>query len=103
MTNIRHRIDPLDVPPVKAARRLGLSLAAFQEKLPRLLVRGFPSPDPDTGNFGLEAIDFWRRARDRHPQGELTPAPPPANDGPSPTMGERFREAQERRRHGRVA
>src|SRR6266700_2363831 len=62
---IRHRIDPGDVPATKAARRLHLTLDQFRAKLPRLLARGFPPPDPDTGNFGLEAIDEWRIDRDR--------------------------------------
>jgi hypothetical protein len=56
-----------DVPPIVAARRLGLSLEAFQEALHKpvdgLLARGFPAPDPTTGNFDLDAIDAWRRTR----------------------------------------
>jgi hypothetical protein len=63
---IRFRVEPGDVPPDVAARRLGVSLADFTEMLPRLLARGFPSPDPDTGNFDLDAIDAWRRARNPH-------------------------------------
>lgn len=55
-----------DVPPVAAARRLAMTLEAFEAALPALRARGFPSPDPDTGNFDLDAIDVWRRAR--HPQ-----------------------------------
>ncbi|WP_309086422.1 hypothetical protein [Chelativorans sp.] len=60
---LRFRVDPRDVPPEKAARRLGLTLDRFQELLPRLLSRGFPPSDPDTGNFDLDAIDEWRAAR----------------------------------------
>ena len=60
---LRFRVDPGDVPPEKAARRLHLTLAEFREKLPRLLERGFPAPDPTTGMFDLEAIDAWRRSR----------------------------------------
>jgi hypothetical protein len=52
-----------DVPPVTAARRIGLSLEAFREALPQLLGRGFPAPDQTTGNFDLDAIDAWRRSR----------------------------------------
>jgi hypothetical protein len=52
-----------DVPPVTAARRIGLSLEAFHEALPKLLARGFPAPDQTTGNFDLDAIDAWRRTR----------------------------------------
>ena len=33
--------------------------------LPRLMSRGFPPSDPDTGNYDLEAIDAWRAARHR--------------------------------------
>lgn len=52
-----------DVPPVVAARRIGLSLQAFGEALPGLVARGFPAADCTTGNFDLDAIDAWRRAR----------------------------------------
>lgn len=75
---IRHRVDPLDVPSDKAARRLGLGEAEFIAILPRLMSRGFPSPDPDTGMFDLEAIDRWRRRRHPHlfpEDGALTPLP----------------------------
>jgi integrase len=54
-----------NVPPVTAARRMGLSPDAFQEALPNLLARGFPSADPTTGKFDLDAIDAWRGRR--HP------------------------------------
>lgn len=60
---IRSQVQPRDVPPVKAARRLHLTLAEFERLLPRLLKRGFPPPDPDTGNFDLKAIDAWMDAR----------------------------------------
>ena len=55
-----------DVPPVTAARRMGLSLEAFWEALPKLVLRGFPQADETTGNFDLDAIDAWRRARNPH-------------------------------------
>ena len=55
-----------DVPPVTAARRMGLSLDAFREALPELVSRGFPQADETTGNFDLDAIDAWRRARHPH-------------------------------------
>lgn len=68
-----------DVPPVVAARRLGLSLEAFEAALPELQKRSppFPSADTTTGNFDLDAIDEWRR--NRHPQLFLT-APQAARD-----------------------
>ena len=62
---IRYRVDPGDVPPEKAARRLHLTLERFQALLPKLLKRGFPPVDPDTGMYDLEAIDVWRRNRHR--------------------------------------
>lgn len=52
-----------DVPPIAAARRLGLSLEAFRAALPELTSRSFPSADPTTGNYDLDAIDAWRRSR----------------------------------------
>jgi hypothetical protein len=59
---LRFRVDPGDVPPEKAARRLHLTLAEFREKLPRLLERGFPAPDPTL--FSLTAPSGARDARD---------------------------------------
>jgi hypothetical protein len=69
---MRFRVEPRDVPPEQAARRLGKSLAEFNDALPRLLARGFPSPDPDTGNFDMHAIDRWCDARHAHLFGETT-------------------------------
>ena len=94
---IRFRVDPGDVPPEKAARRLHLTLHAFQEVLPKLLLRGFPPADPDTKMFDLEAIDRWRRLR--HAQ-LFDPAPAAPKDEPPPQppklgMGERFRAARQ--------
>ena len=65
-TSIRYRVDPRDVPAVKAARRLHLSEHEFRQKLPDLIRRGFPEADPTTGMFDLEAIDEWRRRRNPH-------------------------------------
>jgi hypothetical protein len=64
-TQIRYRVDPGDVPPEKAARRLHLTPERFEQLLPKLLERGFPPADPDTGMYGLDAIDEWRHGRDR--------------------------------------
>ena len=55
-----------DVPRDVAARRIALSPAEFDKALPALLARGFPPPDPTTGNFDLDAIDRWRRSRHPH-------------------------------------
>lgn len=65
MARLRYSIEPRDISPEKAARRLGLELPAFRDLLPRLLSRGFPPPDLDTGNFDLDAIDAWRASRHR--------------------------------------
>ena len=61
--NIRFPVDPRDVPPQKAARRLGLTLDAFNQIREELLARGFPQPDPTTGNYDLVAINAWMDAR----------------------------------------
>lgn len=68
---IRFAIEPRDVPPDKAARRLGIDMDQFEALLPRLLSRGFPPSDPDTGNYDLDAIDAWRASRHRR----LLPTP----------------------------
>jgi hypothetical protein len=62
--SIRFPVEPRLLPPAKAARRLHLTLDEFKEKLPQLLLHGFPSPCPVTGHFDLVAIDafFDRRA-----------------------------------------
>lgn len=73
---MRFSVEPRDVPPEIAARRLGLTLDQFHEKLPALLQRGFPAADATTGNYCLEAIDQWRMRRFPH----LFPLP--VIDGP---------------------
>jgi hypothetical protein len=106
---IRFRVDPRDVPAEKAARRLHISINRFNELLPRLLQRGFPPADPDTGNFDLDAIDHWRKLRNPHLFG-LTPvaaAPQPVTDR-APSPGERFvafqaEQANARRKRRRPA
>jgi len=60
------RVEPRDIPPEVAARRLGLTSVQFQERLPELLARGFPPPDETTGNYCLEAVDAWRLRRYPH-------------------------------------
>jgi len=40
---LRFKLPPGgDVPPITAARRMGLSLDAFRDALPELVARGFP-------------------------------------------------------------
>lgn len=60
------KVPPGDVPAPVAAKHLGLSIEEFTDRLPALLQRGFPPADPTTGNYDLDAIAAWRRAR--HPQ-----------------------------------
>jgi hypothetical protein len=62
----RFRIEPRDVPLEAAARRLGKTRAEIEAVLPNLIARGFPQPDPTTGNFDLAAIDRWCDARYPH-------------------------------------
>ena len=64
--HIRFAVEPRDVPMDKAARRLHLTKAEFEELLPQLYARDFPSPDETTGMFDLDAIDEWRRRRYPH-------------------------------------
>jgi hypothetical protein len=61
--SIRYHVEPRDVPPAKAARRLHLTVAEFNRLKDDLLARGFPRPDPTTGNYDLKAIDAWQDAR----------------------------------------
>ena len=97
--SVRFRVDPGDVPAEKAARRLHLTLEEFREKLPKLISRGFPSPDPDTAMFDLEAIDEWRRRR--HPQVFNLTSVSRRNDGrTTPSMGDRFNAAKKRGGNG---
>ena len=63
---MRFAVEPRDIPPSIAARRLGLTLTHFNAVLPNLISRGFPTPDPDTGQFDLFAIDKWCDARHSH-------------------------------------
>ena len=98
---LRFRVEPGDVPAEKVARRLHLSEAKFRECLPRLLARGFPMPDPDTGMFDLEAVDRWRHGRHLSLFPELTPSlSAPENTPPRKSMGDRFAEAEKRNRGG---
>lgn len=61
--SIRFAVTPRDVPATKAARRLHLTVREFEEMKDELFRRGFPRPDPTTGNFDLVAIDRWMNGR----------------------------------------
>ena len=63
---MRFRVEPRDVPPEMAAKRLGKTAAEFEVILGNLIARGFPRADPDTGNFDLRAIDRWCDSRHVH-------------------------------------
>lgn len=63
---MRFRVEPRDVPSDVIARRLGKSATDFKAVLPNLIARGFPKPDPDTGNFDLVAVDKWCDGRHAH-------------------------------------
>lgn len=82
----RFSVQPGDVPREAAARRMGMAAEAFEQTLPKLIARGFPKPDPDTGNFDLDAIDAWRRSR--HPS--LFSSTPPAARDASTNFAERI-------------
>jgi hypothetical protein len=62
----RFQIVQGDASEKVAAQRMGMTPEAFRTALPNLIARGFPKPDPDTGNFDLDAIDAWRRLRHPH-------------------------------------
>lgn len=68
-----------DVSAGVVAELLGLSLQDFEGRRTQLHDRGFPSPDPTTGRYCVEAVDRWRLRR--HPQlfPELTAVPAAAH------------------------
>lgn len=56
---IRFPVEPRLVPAPKAARRLHLTLAEFEQKRSALVASGFPRPCSVTGNYDRKAIDLW--------------------------------------------
>jgi len=80
------KLEPGDITPAEAADQMRLTLAAFTHCLPSLLDRGFPPPDPTTGNYALDAITVWRQARFKR----LFPA------APLLTMTPKLRDAREK-------
>lgn len=101
-SEIRYRVDPGDVPAEKAARRLHLTPDRFQDLLPKLIERGFPAADPDTGMYSLEAIDEWRKVRDGLKSSLTGTAntPQPADPAPKPLSSGARLAAKIRSRHG---
>lgn len=98
--DIRFRVEPGDVPADKVARRLHLTLAAFEACKVRLFMRGFPRPDPDTRMYDLEAVDRWRHRRHPGLFPELTAGEIAPTSAPAKSLGAISREAEERRRNG---
>jgi hypothetical protein len=90
----RARVEPRDVPAEATARRLGLSLADFEDKLPEYLVRGFPPPDPTSGLFDLVAIEEWMDQRHRRDSLTAGPALRDARDVASTRLREPLRGAR---------
>lgn len=98
---IRFKLEPAYASPEKTARRMGLTPAQFATCCPRLYARGFPVPDETTGMYHIEAVDRWCRRQRPDLFPELTVANmEPIKTPPRKSMGERFAEAQERRRNG---
>jgi hypothetical protein len=79
----RPRRIPLrgDIPATAVAELLGLSALDFQAKLEQLRERGFPSADPTTGLYCVEAVDRWRLRRHAQLFPELTAAQTAAHAG----------------------
>ena len=58
-TAIRFPVQPRMVGPEKIARRLGVTLTAFEGKRSELEREGFPKPDSVLGTYCLESVDKW--------------------------------------------
>jgi hypothetical protein len=61
--SIRYKVAPRDIAPSKAARLLGITLTEFNRLREELFARGFPRPDPTTGNYDQKAVEAWQDAR----------------------------------------
>jgi hypothetical protein len=68
-----------DVAASVVAELLGLSLSDFEALRSALRERKFPSPDPTTGLYCVEAVERWRLLRHPHLFPELTAAPAAAH------------------------
>ena len=62
----RASMQPRDIPFRITAKLMSVDDKTFAEILPSLLARGFPAPDPDTGNFDRVALNKWCDARHPH-------------------------------------
>jgi len=72
-SQVRFVVEPRLVPPVKAARRLHLTLAEFNMKREALYRGGFPRACTVTGHYDLVAIDAWLDQRSRLGGGSSDP------------------------------
>lgn len=72
-SQVRFVVEPRLVPPVKAARRLHLTLAEFNTKREALYRGGFPRACSVTGHYDLVAIDAWLDQRSRLGDGSSDP------------------------------
>ena len=73
-SQVRFVVEPRLVPPVKAARRLHLTLAEFNMKREALYRGGFPRACTVTGHYDLVAIDAWLDQRGRLGSAPVDPA-----------------------------
>ena len=55
-----------DAPPSRMVKCLAISVDDFERMRPALEARGFPKPDPTTGNYDLDAVHAWRKFRNPH-------------------------------------
>ena len=89
---IRYPVEPRDIPPEKAARRLHLTMEEFVAYADSLYARGFPRPDPTTGMYDLKAIDAWMDKRSNlTPAGQPLTAEKPARNA-GEVIGDRARQ-----------
>lgn len=56
---VRFPVEPRLIPPMKAARRLHLTLSEFSAIQHALQRAGFPAPCSITGHYDIVAIDAW--------------------------------------------
>jgi hypothetical protein len=71
--------DRGDVPKAIVALRLGLAVSDFDLQRLELERRGFPSADPTTGHYCIEAVDRWRLRRHARLFPELAHSPTAMN------------------------
>jgi hypothetical protein len=70
-----------DITAAMVADRLGVTTTEFDGLRVELEARGFPSADPTTGRYAIEAVDVWRLRRYPGLFPLLTAAPQPTDAG----------------------